>query len=168
MVRIKYKYTLEDKMNNEKRNGSEKRKAVTPRKKEIINLIIAFFIMGSISLVVAIVGFAVVSPIMGLIGLIILLGVPVATFYEYRNVNLSYCRKCGEKYDYDCDVEWNVVDVKCEEKKEETIVSISCTCHNCGVERSFERKYITATIDDKGNEKIKPIEPQIKRCFKKK
>ena len=107
-------------MNNEKRNGSEKRKAVTPRKKEIINLIIAFFIMGSISLVVAIVGFAVVSPIMGLIGLIILLGVPVATFYEYRNVNLSYCRKCGEKYDYDCDVEWNVVDVKCEEKKEET------------------------------------------------
>lgn len=155
-------------MNNEKGNVSEKSKVVTPRRKRIIFSIILFSVMAVIAFVITIVGFAVVSPIMGVIGLFALLLVAASAIDSYRDINLSYCKKCGEKYDYDCDVEWDTSDVKYVSRREETIVSINCTCHNCGVERSFRRKYITGTVDDKGNVKIKPIEPQIKHSFKKK
>lgn len=94
----------------------------------------------------------------------ILAALGMVTFVRSR-AKKNYCKSCGEKYDYNRDVEWT------EESEENTgraiysYVAVHCVCNNCGEERHFNRRFRTAFIDEKGNKHYYQLEDLIRKAF---
>lgn len=85
---------------------------------------------------------------------------------DRKRIKRTYCPECGEKYDYDEDIEWEVEDVVTGEKREEATIEVECCCGNCENERSFRVKMTTAYFDANGNLKENNLYNQMKKYFK--
>lgn len=78
----------------------------------------------------------------------------------------NYCKKCGEKYDYNRDIEWTQESEENTGKAIWAHIAFRCVCNNCGNERTFNRNFRTAYLDDKGNIHRNNLEALIRNAFK--
>ena len=98
---------------------------------------------------------------------------------ELKRVKRCFCRHCGEKYDYNRDVSWDVSDVEIKEKStnpnsqgKQVVgvryehVDVECTCANCGEEFCFSQKFKTGVVYDNGHVDAKNIKSIMKNYFK--
>ena len=98
---------------------------------------------------------------------------------ELKRVKRCFCRECGEKYDYNNDVEWEVSEIEIKEKNtnpnsdRKQIAGIriehidaECHCANCGATNSFRHKFRTGVVYDNGQVKVDNIEIIVKKYFK--
>ena len=98
---------------------------------------------------------------------------------ELKRVKRCFCPECGEKYDYNRDVEWEVSDIEIREKNanpnsdRKQIVGIrfehvdaECHCARCGATRSFSQKFRTGVVYDNGQVKVDNIQVIVKKYFK--
>lgn len=111
---------------------------------------------------------------MGMLILLLALGLPTLFFwvltiglptYERKRIKRSFCPNCGEKYNYQNDVSWEVSDVETNDKKQVARVEFECTCHECGHTTEFAEKFVTATIDENGKIRNNNIQDQAKKYF---
>ena len=157
----------------------KKKKGMTPLKKaQLINLI-TIIVLDAIFLTLMIVGFALMSKtpllvILGLFGLLCLIASPGAYLFARKETNNIHCKKCGEKYDYNSDVEWEETDfgVSTITRHDETTaeakskVEFHCVCHNCGAEKTFRKKFTVGTANANGKVSTKSLESQVRNYFK--
>lgn len=98
---------------------------------------------------------------------------------ELKRVKRNYCQACGERYDYQTCVEWEVSDIEIKEKRTNPNsdrkqvagvrvehVDFNCTCKKCGNVASFTQKYQTGEVYDDGSVKKRNIDSLIKKYFK--
>ena len=96
-----------------------------------------------------------------------------------KKVKRCFCPECGEKYDYDNDVEWEVSEIEIKEKitnpksdRKQLAgiriehVDVECHCANCGATNSFSHKFRTGEVYDDGQVNVKNIQIIVKKYFK--
>lgn len=104
--------------------------------------------------------------LVGFVGLVIFLtGVLWGTMIRSR-VKKCYCKNCGEKYNYQNDVAWEVTDEIASDKAITDVVEFTCSCSHCGDEFHFTRKFRVAYYDDKGNIHRHDIHSLVNKFFK--
>lgn len=102
--------------------------------------------------------------VMGLIGLIF---VGVGVFEgcsEVQRIKRLFCSKCGYGYTIECEESQ-----RCESddgKKVYAYETFDCTCENCGNETSFTKKFLVASVDDKGLVTSYNVEKKVKDYIK--
>ena len=88
---------------------------------------------------------------------------------EKKRFKRSFCSKCHAHYDYEEDVSWEVLDVSVSETEntaqEKASVEFTCSCPNCGKERTFTEKFVVASVDKNGNVKENNISTMAKKYF---
>ena len=88
------------------------------------------------------------------------------SFSNRKNINRSFCPSCGEQYDYDRDIVW---EVSSEEEKTNAVVAnvdVECTCNKCGELVEFSVRQTTASRDPKtGHIKHYNIKNSMKKYF---
>ena len=97
-----------------------------------------------------------------------------------KKVKRCFCPECGEKYDYNNDVEWEVSEIEIKEQKNTNSksytkkivgiriehVDVECHCANCGATNSFSHKFRTVEVYDDGQVNVKNIQSIVKKNFK--
>ncbi len=101
-----------------------------------------------------------------LIGLALIIITLIVWADSKKRINRTYCPKCGEQYDYDEDIEWEVGGTKTSDRKVEAVVDVECCCGNCGHETSFTVTVRTAFIDSKGDIREQNLYHEMKKYFK--
>lgn len=98
---------------------------------------------------------------------VFLLGCMFAIFIvaDRKRVKRSYCPYCGEKYDYQEDVAWEVSNVTVSNNDKKADVEFQCVCSNCGEETSFTKNFRIAYFQN-GKYVEKNIQTEAKRYFK--
>lgn len=91
----------------------------------------------------------------------------IGAIIDKGKVKRSYCPYCGEPYDYEDDIEWDVSDVITDSKKRTATVQFNCTCSECGKETSFSKKLTVASLDNNGKLTEYNIYDLARKCFKK-
>ena len=98
---------------------------------------------------------------------------------ELKRVKRCFCPECGEKYNYNNDVEWEVSEIEIKEKNtnpnsdRKQIAGIriehidaECHCRKCGATNSFSHKFRTGVVYDNGQVKVDNIQIIVKKYFK--
>ena len=98
---------------------------------------------------------------------------------EKKRIDRIYCPVCGEKYDYNNDVAWEVGEIsvnsdmraysynsKKEVASKNATVSFSCVCHKCGNHTNFSQKMKVASLDNQGNLKNFNLDTECRKYFK--
>lgn len=97
------------------------------------------------------------------IGIILLFfGLLSAKKHEKR----IHCNKCNTKYNYEDDVEWNVIEENIGDKSSYAKVEITCTCPKCGEVKTFRANFTTAQISSSGCVRRYSLDSSIKNYFK--
>ena len=130
--------------------------------------------------------------VLALLGTLLLggfVGILVGIFYvlliivwlpgELTKIRRNFCRTCGEQYDYEDCVAWQVtkVDVKARKtnpdiKSRQTSgvrvehVECTCTCKKCGNQSHFKTKFDTGFVYTDGTISKKDVAPMIRNYFK--
>lgn len=92
-----------------------------------------------------------ISSALCLFSLAILIVAIVILVVSYRNkirIQRSYCPYCGEHYDYDSDVSWEVQNVTTSIDAQKANVAFECLCSNCGNTTVFTTTLTTATLQN--------------------
>ena len=98
---------------------------------------------------------------------------------ELKRVKRCFCPECGEKYDYNNDIEWEVSEIEIKEKNtnpnstQKQIAGIriehidaECYCSYCGTTNNFSHKFRTGVVYDNGQVKVENIQIIVKKYFK--
>ena len=155
---------------------AKKRPVDRARKKVWIEAVFMILLFGAIAAVISMYS----APIGIFIGvLFVILDLCVYVPSNLKRVKRCHCRECGEKYNYNRDVEWEVTDIELKErntnpnsdKKQIVAVRIEhidaeCHCENCGAVSSFHHKFQTGVEYDNGSADVKNIETLVRRYFK--
>lgn len=89
----------------------------------------------------------------------------IAVFADKKRVKRSYCPYCGEKYDYEEDVAWEVSNVTVSNNDKKADVEFQCVCSNCGEETTFTKNFRIAYFQN-GKYVEKNIQAEAKKYFK--
>ncbi len=84
---------------------------------------------------------------------------------DKKRIKRSYCPYCGEKYDYETDVSWEVTNVTISNNDKKADVDFECECSNCGEETRFTKNFKIAYFQN-GNYVEKDIQVEAKKYFK--
>lgn len=102
--------------------------------------------------------------VMGLIGLIF---VGVGVFEgcsEVQRIKRLFCSKCGYAYTIEC--EESQRSESDDGKKVYAYETFDCTCENCGNETSFTKKFLAASVNEKGRVTNYNVEKKVKDYIK--
>lgn len=89
----------------------------------------------------------------------------IAGVADRKRVKRSYCPYCGEKYDYEEDVAWEVLNVTVSNNNKKADVEFQCVCSNCGEETAFTKNFTIAYFQN-GKYVEKNIQTEAKKYFK--
>lgn len=81
-------------------------------------------------------------------------------------VKRCYCKNCGEKYNYQNDISWEVTDQIETDKDVTDVVDFTCVCAHCGEVLHFTKKFKIAFYDNKGNLHKRDIRVLASNFFK--
>lgn len=98
--------------------------------------------------------------VMGLIGLIF---VGVGVFEgcsEVQRIKRLFCSKCGYGYTIEC--EESRRSESDDGKKVYAYETFDCTCENCGNETSFTKKFLAASVNEKGRVTNYNVQKKVK------
>lgn len=79
-----------------------------------------------------------------------------------------FCKACGQRLDFDTDVDYDIADVIETDKSVVDVVEFHTECSNCGHEHDFSKKFTVGTVDKNGNSHYKDVDTLIKKMFKTK
>ena len=138
---------------------------MSPRQKALRKNLILLLSGTGVGVILAILGLILpgaVGSIILIIGLLCIFTFLVYAFLEIPRIKRNFCTECGEKYDYDEDVSWEMTDEDVTDKRVLDTVEFTCTCGNCGAERHFYKTFCVASVDDKGKVHRSPLERLVK------
>lgn len=124
----------------------EKNSNLTPREKALSDNKKLIIIFGLITLALAVTT-SVLEVIVGLnVGFIMVLCLlSLVLFFggiiDRKKIKRSYCPYCGEHYNYEDDVSWEVSNVVESANDTRANVDFNCACSNCGEETSFTQNF---------------------------
>ena len=133
--------------------------------------LICFF---AISVSVAILGFVLSAfvaffAILGILGLLCAVCSAILFPGAIQQIKRNFCKKCGQRYDYEQDIAFDQEDVAEEGTRITATVAFECQCHHCGEEQQFRRKFTIATYDkNKCKWRYDNLEKKCKNYFKMK
>lgn len=81
-------------------------------------------------------------------------------------ISRIHCPHCGQKYDYDNDVEWHEADSTIYDKKSVSTIEFKCTCSECGKTTTFSKRFTTSSFDSNGNLKHTSCDSNARKYFK--
>lgn len=81
-------------------------------------------------------------------------------------IKRRYCAKCGERYDYESDIAWEVAEEYETENGIKDVVNFTCSCSHCGEEVSFSKTFKVAYVDKNGNVHKKNVSALASKYFK--
>lgn len=155
-----------------------KKKPVTRAKRKVwISLGILTIVFAALSVLISMF----LHPVFGLAfgGICEIVALIVWLPSELKRVKRCFCPECGEKYNYNNDVEWEVSDVEIKEKstnpnsdKKQVAgvriehIEAECTCSKCGANSCFSHKFRTGVVYDNGQVKVQNIQTIVKKYFK--
>ena len=87
--------------------------------------------------------------------------------FAIKELKRLFCENCGEKFDYENDVEWEVVEEISEGNSRTAVVEFTCTCGKCGDTKSFTKKFKVASYDSqKGTWRQQNLNTLCRKHFK--
>ncbi|MBQ7906434.1 MAG: hypothetical protein IJ309_00510 [Clostridia bacterium] len=87
------------------------------------------------------------------------------------SIKRSFCPKCKAHYNYDEDIDWDVVGEEISSSGQNNRVSqkltveFSCTCPECDHEMIFTKKFTTASVDDMHGYQGNSLDDQARKFF---
>lgn len=102
--------------------------------------------------------------VIGLIGLVFMVAGVYVSFSEVQRIKRLFCSKCG--YGYTIKWEESQRSESDDGKKVYAYETFDCTCENCGNETSFTKKFLVASVDDKGRVTSYNVEKKVKDYIK--
>lgn len=84
---------------------------------------------------------------------------------DKKRIRRSYCPYCGEHYDYETDVSWEVQDVVTSDNSQKANIEFVCECSNCGEETTFTQNFTISSFKN-GEYVEKNIYVEAKKYFK--
>ena len=89
----------------------------------------------------------------------------IVVVLDRKRIKRSYCPHCGEKYDYEDDIAWEVSNVTIFNSDKRADVKFQCVCANCGEETFFTKNFKIAYFQN-GKYIEKNIRTEAKNYFK--
>ena len=133
----------------------------SPLKKQLLKIRLFFLALLVISIVL--IAVSEVTMFFGFIGL-------VAVFVYFPSVKQTkrqYCKACGEKYDYEEDVGFEIEGEESTTTSVRAIVKFECHCKQCGKVHEFTEKLCVANYDaKKGRWNKRDLRTLCKKYFK--
>ena len=123
---------------------------MNPRQKALKKNTIATLIFLGIGVVLAALGFNADSFI-GLLGILFIIIAVLWITARRTIIKRRYCAKCGERYDYESDIAWEVAEEYETENDIKDVVNFTCSCSHCGEEVRFSKTFKVAYVDKNGN-----------------
>ena len=136
--------------------------------KEKVKLLIIVLIALAVGIALVVIGKSNELTLMSVLGGMIALAAVITFFGGRAEINRSFCKKCGTQYDYGSDISWEETGREQEEKRVVATVDITCTCPNCGKERTFTKKFTVAYYSKEKGWKYRNLETMVRACFLKK
>lgn len=102
--------------------------------------------------------------VIGLIGLVFMVAGVYVSFSEVQRIKRLFCSKCG--YGYTIKWEESQRSESDDGKKVYAYETFDCTCENCGNETSFTKKFLVASVDDKGLVTNYNVQKEVKDYIK--
>lgn len=140
---------------------------MTPRKKALLKHdIFTLFVFISAILAIAFSGGKVFLILLGMFFIL----VTITMLILRKHIADQYCPKCGVKYVYEDDVEWEVVEESFSSDantvRKNVKVEFTCTCHQCEHTRSFVRSFQVGKMErQSGRTQIGNLENIIRKRF---
>ena len=120
------------------------------------------------------------SIIIGVLWAVASVGIILYLYFKWNQKNKrNFCSDCGARFDYEECVSWEVSDVERKTKsknpnvkskqviaKDVATVIFTCTCKECGNEKSFSEKYDITTWYDDGSCKDVNLQNVARNYFK--
>ena len=138
---------------------------MNPRQKALKKNTIATLIFLVIGVVLAVLGFNADSFI-GLLGILFIIIAVLWITARRTIIKRRYCAKCGEKYDYESDIAWEVAEEYETENDIRDVVNFTCSCSHCGEEVSFSKTFKVAYVDKNGNVHKNNVSALASKYFK--
>ena len=123
---------------------------MNPRQKAWKKNTIATLIFLGIGVVLAALGFNADSFI-GLLGILFIIIAVLWITASRTIIKRRYCAKCGERYDYESDIAWEVAEEYETENDIKDVVNFTCSCSHCGEEVRCSKTFKVAYVDKNGN-----------------
>ncbi len=98
--------------------------------------------------------------VIGLIGLVFMVAWVYACFREVKRIKRLFCSKCG--YGYTIKWEESQRSESDDGKKVYAYETFDCTCENCGNETSFTKKFLAASVNEKGRVTNYNVQKKVK------
>ena len=98
--------------------------------------------------------------VIGLIGLVFVVAWVYACFREVKRIKRLFCSKCG--YGYTIKWEESQRSESDDGKKVYAYETFDCTCENCGNETSFTKKFLAASVNEKGRVTNYNVQKKVK------
>ena len=172
---------MSEEMKTKEQEKEKNEKVKTPfsraKRKVLIFFGVAILFFVAISVLISALVDAFLGAVLGgiWIACILILALPS----ELKRVKRCFCHECGERYDYNRDVEWDVTEVEIKEKstnpnsnRRQVVgiriehVDVECSCENCGATASFSHKFRTGEEYDDGHAKVQNIQTLVRKYFK--
>lgn len=138
---------------------------MNPRQKALKKNTIATLIFLGIGVVLAALGFNADSFI-GLLGILFIIIAVLWITARRTIIKRRYCAKCGERYDYESDIAWEVAEEYETENDIKDVVNFTCSCSHCGEEVRFSKTFKVAYVDKNGNVHKNNVSALAGKCFK--
>lgn len=138
---------------------------MNPRQKALKKNTIATLIFLGIGVVLAALGFSADSFI-GLLGILFIIIAVLWITARRTIIKRRYCAKCGERYDYESDIAWEVAEEYETENDIKDVVNFTCSCSHCGEEVSFSKTFKVAYVDKNGNVHKNNVSALASKYFK--
>lgn len=138
---------------------------MNPRQKALKKNTIATLIFLGIGVVLAALGFNADSFI-GLLGILFIIIAVLWITARRTIIKRRYCAKCGERYDYESDVAWEVAEEYETENDIRDVVNFTCSCSHCGEEVRFSKTFKVAYVDKNGNVHKNNVSALASKYFK--
>ena len=98
--------------------------------------------------------------VIGLIGLVFMVAGVYVSFSEVQRIKRLFCSKCG--YGYTIKWEESQRSESDDGKKVYAYETFDCTCENCGNETSFTKKFLAASVNEKGRVTNYNVQKKVK------
>lgn len=138
---------------------------MNPRQKALKKNTIATLIFLGIGVVLAALGFNADSFI-GLLGILFIIIAVLWITARRTIIKRRYCAKCGERYDYESDIAWEVAEEYETENDIKDVVNFTCSCSHCGEEVRFSKTFKVAYVDKNGNVHKNNVSALASKYFK--
>lgn len=138
---------------------------MNPRQKALKKNTIATLIFLGIGVVLAVLGFNADSFI-GLLGILFIIIAVLWITARRTIIKRRYCAKCGERYDYESDIAWEVAEEYETENDIRDVVNFTCSCSHCGEEVRFSKTFKVAYVDKNGNVHKNNVSALASKYFK--